>query len=401
MNLLRKEWSIIIMDVISTKDEEALMQKKCACFIYMIPGFARARCYKLIEAAGCPKEAYKMEANQIKALFGEKAAVRWQSYKKQYTPDMVWEKLTGKGINFTYYGAKDFPEKLRLIPDPPFGLFYLGSLPRQDRPSIAVIGARQCSEYGRCMAEYFARSMANTGVQIISGMAMGIDGISQKAALKAGGKTFGILGCGVDVIYPLSNERLYYEMIQNGGAISESVPGTEPKAGLFPQRNRIISALSDVVLVVEAREKSGTFITVDTALEQGREVYTIPGRCTDDLSVGCNRLIRQGAGAAIRPEDILEDMGWSVKGKNHIPQEEYRIRKYNEAVKSDMSQLAKQIVEVMDIIPCSQDYIVNMLRNRGDMATVPDICQELLELELKGIINRIGGQYKIVNYKKF
>lgn len=389
------------MNVLNANEEEALVQKKCACFIYMMPGFARARCYKLIEAAGCPREAYKMSKEQITALFGEKTGIRWQSYKKQYTPDMVWEGLIRKGINFTYYGAKDFPEKLRLIPDPPFGLFYLGSLPDAGRPAVAMIGARQCSEYGRCMAEYFARSMAKTGVQIISGMAMGIDGISQKAALKAGGKTFGILGCGVDVIYPLSNERLYYEMIQNGGAISESVPGTEPKAGLFPQRNRIISALSDVVLVVEAREKSGTFITVDTALEQGREVYTIPGRCTDDLSIGCNRLIRQGAGAAIRPEDILEDMGWSAKGNSYIAQEGDRIKKYNEAVRSDMSGLAKQIVEVMDIIPCSQDYIVSMLRNQGSLATVPQICQELLELELKGIINRIGGQYKIVNYKKF
>lgn len=389
------------MNVLNANEEEALVQKKCACFIYMMPGFARARCYKLIEAAGCPREAYKMSKEQITALFGEKTGIRWQSYKKQYTPDMVWEGLIRKGINFTYYGAKDFPEKLRLIPDPPFGLFYLGSLPDAGRPTVAMIGARQCSEYGRCMAEYFARSMAKTGVQIISGMAMGIDGISQKAALKAGGKTFGILGCGVDVIYPLSNERLYYEMIQNGGAISESVPGTEPKAGLFPQRNRIISALSDVVLVVEAREKSGTFITVDTALEQGREVYTIPGRCTDDLSIGCNRLIRQGAGAAIRPEDILEDMGWSAKGNSYIAQEGDRIKKYNEAVRSDMSGLAKQIVEVMDIIPCSQDYIVSMLRNQGSLATVPQICQELLELELKGIINRIGGQYKIVNYKKF
>ena len=389
------------MNVLSTNEEEALIQKKCACFIYMIPGFARARCYKLIAAAGCPREAYKMSKEQIAALFGENMGIRWQSYKKQYTPDGIWETIIRKGINFTYYGAKDFPDKLRLIPDPPFGLFYLGSLPDGDRPAVAMIGARQCSEYGRCMAEYFARSMAKAGVQIISGMAMGIDGISQKAALKAGGKTFGVLGCGVDVIYPLSNEKLYYEMIQNGGAVSESVPGTEPKAGLFPQRNRIISALSDVVLVVEAREKSGTFITVDTALEQGREVYTIPGRCTDDLSVGCNRLIRQGAGAAIRPEDILEDMGWSVKGSSDRVQESEKIKKYNEALKSDMSGLAKQIVEVMDIIPCSQDYIVSMLRNRGSLATVSQICQELLELELKGIINRIGGQYKIVNYKKF
>ena len=141
---------------------------------------------------------------------------------------------------------------------------------------------------------------------MVSGMARGIDGIAQKAALEAGGASFAVLGCGVDICYPEENRELYDRLLQEGGILSEYPPGMPPEPKLFPPRNRIISGLSDLVLVIEARKKSGTLITVDMALEQGREVYALPGRVSDKLSDGCNRLIRQGAGVATCPEDILE-----------------------------------------------------------------------------------------------
>lgn len=233
-------------------------------------------------------------------------------------PDRIEEKLALAGITFCCFLEEDFPEHLRTIPDPPFGLYFMGKKPlfgeksaeRKEQcrtePSAAIIGARLASGYGREQARRFSRRLASRGITIISGMARGIDGIAQKAALDVGGKSYAVLGCGVDICYPEENRELYDRLLQEGGIFSEYPPGTYPEARLFPQRNRIISGLSDVVLVIEARRRSGTLITVDMALEQGREVYALPGRVSDSLSDGCNRLIRQGAGAATCPEDILE-----------------------------------------------------------------------------------------------
>lgn len=199
-----------------------------------------------------------------------------------------------------------YPEALRRISHGPVRLYVRGCLPEETIPSVAVIGARRCSSYGKEMAQWFAEELALSGVQIISGMALGIDGIAQRAALSAGGSSFGVLGCGTDVCYPEANRDLYDMLLQKGGILSEYPAGAPPLPGHFPARNRLISALSDIVLVIEAKEKSGTLITVDFALEQGKDVYVLPGRLTDALSSGCNRLIRQGAGIALTPADILE-----------------------------------------------------------------------------------------------
>lgn len=149
-------------------------------------------------------------------------------------------------------------------------------------------------------------------------MARGIDSISQEAALQAGGRTYAVLGCGVDICYPKSSRRLYEQILEQGGILSTFPPGTEPIKRLFPERNRIVSGLADVILVVEARQKSGTFITVDMALEQGREVYAIPGRLTDRLSDGCNLLLQQGALIAVSPKDLLQHLS---PGQMELPLE--------------------------------------------------------------------------------
>ena len=163
----------------------------------------------------------------------------------------------------------------------------------------------------------FARELSISGVQIISGLARGIDGIAQRNSIKVGGSTFGVLGCGVDVIYPKENDDIFNDILINGGLLSEFEPGTQPLRQYFPSRNRIISGLSDIVLVVEARKRSGTYITVTQALEQGREVYAVPGRITDALSDGCNNLIASGAGVAVDPNAVLEELREIFK-KNKI-----------------------------------------------------------------------------------
>lgn len=208
-------------------------------------------------------------------------------------------------------GMAEYPARLREIPDPPACLYVKGRLPENDRPSVAVIGARDCSAYGRSVAMQLGAGLGAAGVQVVSGMARGIDGISQEAALDAGGTSFGVLGCGADICYPAQNRGLYEKLCAEGGVLSEYEPGTPPRAWHFPPRNRIVSGLADAVVVVEARAGSGTLITVDMALEQGREVYAVPGRVTDGLSVGCNRLIRLGAGLLPDMEEFLEEL-WAV-----------------------------------------------------------------------------------------
>lgn len=204
--------------------------------------------------------------------------------------------------------SEEYPERLREIPYPPKGLYVLGRLPDERIPSVAIIGARDCSEYGRYVATCLGELMGREGIQVISGMARGIDGIGQKAALEAGGSSFGVLGNGVDICYPKANRDLYEELIKKGGLLSEYEPGTPARPQNFPARNRIVSGLADVVVVVEARMKSGTLITVDMALEQGREVYVVPGRITDRLSDGCNNLVKLGAGVILNGKDFVEDV---------------------------------------------------------------------------------------------
>ncbi len=359
-------------------------EKMYACWLDHVPGFYRKQKHVLLKILKTPSEIYRLDENEIKHLLGQDKAEIWMDFKKEYAPQMVYEVLKRNGLSYTYYGEEEFPRKLLEIPDAPFSIYYKGSLPTEGAPMVAMIGARRYSEYGRCMAEYFADRLSCNGVGIISGMAMGIDGISQRMALKAGGRSYGVLGSGADVIYPNSNRDLYEALCLKGGVISESVPGTKPIAALFPQRNRIISALADAVLVVEAREKSGTLITVDMALEQGRDVYVIPGRCTDALSYGCNKLLRQGAIAAITPEDIIEDMGWQA----------WNDAKPRQRVK--LSAVAESICKILEVTPKTQDEILIELRKRKYTYLVSEVCQGLLELEMKGVAERVGGQYHLL-----
>ena len=305
---------------------------KYLCWLAGIRGIGRKKKFALLQAAGevnlfsmeagenapapgmAARVLYTAPEKELRFLWGESGTKPAEDQKgweailnaRRQEPERIEEKLAQAGIGFISAPEKGFPEKLREIPDPPFGIYYKGSMPSQEEPAAAIIGARLASGYGREQARRFGRQIGARGIAVISGMARGIDGIAQKAALDAGGKSFAVLGCGVDICYPEENRELYERLQQEGGVLSEYPPGMQPVAKLFPPRNRIISGLSDLVLVIEARKRSGTLITVDMALEQGREVYALPGRVSDSLSDGCNRLIRQGAGPATCPQDILE-----------------------------------------------------------------------------------------------
>ncbi len=290
-----------------------------------------------------------------------------------------------KGIHFVSIGEEAYPKRLRELIDAPFGIYYMGSLPEEDTPTVSIIGARECSEYGKKAAELFGKTLAGYGVSIISGMARGIDGISQSAALSVGGKSYGILGCGVDVVYPKENLKLYEALKKNGGVISEFLPGQEPKGNFFPMRNRIISGLADVLLVVEARQKSGTYITVCQALEQGKEIFAVPGRITDGLSDGCNRLIAQGAGIASDPMMILDAL--SIRA-DRIPSGEMAEQGNKE--KSSKSG----ILRVLEDTPKSIEDIQESLKNLGIDISNTDLLCELTNLCIEQLVEGIGNYYR-------
>ena len=203
--------------------------------------------------------------------------------------------------------SKWYPEKLKNIEDSPKELYCLGNLELLNKKSMAVIGSRNYSEYGKQVTFDFAYSLAQEGICIVSGLAKGIDGFAHSACLKAKGKTIAVLGSGLDVIYPKENEKLYYDILNNGGLIISEYPlGSKPEKWHFPARNRIISGLSDGILVIEARKNSGTNITVDFALDQGKDVFVVPGNIYSKTSDGTNFLMKEGAIPVTSAQDILD-----------------------------------------------------------------------------------------------
>lgn len=278
----------------------------CSMWFQKINLIGARTMFHLKDCFGSMAGAYEGQESKLREILSPKQYTAFKAAKYAMEPLEYLKQVEQKGIRYVAFDEEIFPEKLRNIPDPPFGLFVKGSLPDIGRPSVAIIGARACSEYGKAVARKFGAELAVYDVQIISGMARGIDSISQEACLKAGGHTFAVLGNGVDVCYPGELRDLYDDIAKNGGLISTYAPGVPPVARNFPPRNRIISGLADVLLVVEARKKSGTLITVDMALEQGREVGIIPGRITDSLSQGCHDLIKQGAAIIVDVEQLLE-----------------------------------------------------------------------------------------------
>ncbi|MCM1156204.1 MAG: DNA-protecting protein DprA [Roseburia sp.] len=246
------------------------------------------------------------------------------------------------------------------------------------------MGARNCSGYGRRMAELFGRELAQAGIGIISGMARGIDGIGQSAALTAGGYSLGVMGCGADICYPAENKSLYKALCIQGGVCSEYLPGTLPRNSLFPPRNRIISGLSDVVLVIEAKAKSGTLITVDMALEQGKEVYALPGRVTEALSEGCNHLIRQGAGVALSPQDMIRELAGENTDKTGDKNSSLAL----------LSALQADLLEALTENPLSVEQIKErMLSKCGRRISTPELINELMHLAIAGWARQIGSGY--------
>ncbi|MBO5390130.1 MAG: DNA-processing protein DprA [Lachnospiraceae bacterium] len=266
---------------------------------------------KLKQSLGNVWNIYDAGLRVIDGVVGEYKARQIIKSKSDGKIIELYDRLSEKGILMLYPERSQYPEKLRNIHNPPQLLYIKGRIKNclnEYNKTIGVVGSRNPSTYGREICRYFSEKIAKDGFNIVSGLALGIDGIAHKAALDNGGYTVAVLGSGIDVAYPRTNIELYSRIVDNGAVISEYGLNVKPNPWQFPIRNRIISGLSDGVLIVEAKSGSGSLITAEHAAEQGRIVYAIPGRVMDKLNEGNNQLLREGAICATKPEDIIEDM---------------------------------------------------------------------------------------------
>ncbi len=280
-----------------------------AFWLVSVPWIGQGPIPKLLRTFGSPREIFECSDDElIKGTDKKNKLGPLLDFRKDHDIFREYDNFMRSGMKLTFVWDNDYPKRLLYIPDPPIALFSYGKLPENNKLSVAVIGARQCSEYGAALAKELGEELGKNGINVISGMAVGIDSISQGAALASGGTSYGVLGSGADICYPDSSYGLYEKLKKQGGIISAYPPGTEPVAKFFPPRNRIVSGLSDAVVVIEARARSGTLITVNLALEQGRDIYAVPGRLGDELSAGCNGLIGHGARVYLSPKIFMKDL---------------------------------------------------------------------------------------------
>lgn len=376
----------------------SISEKKYLNFLINTEVIGNATIRRLKDSFGSYENIYRADEKELQSILTTAMFERFTKEREKRDIDSDFAKLALKKISFIAYEEDAFPGCLREIPDPPVALLVNGSFPDPHIPSVAIIGARGCSNYGSFMAREYATAIASHGIQIISGMATGIDGIAGNAAINAGGKSFAVLGCGPDICYPISNQYLYDQLKENGGIISEYALGTPGIKWHFPVRNRIISGLCDALLVIEAKEKSGTLITVDAALEQGKDIYALPGRTCDALSIGCNNLIRQGAGMLCTPEDFIAEFLQTVSGKkqysNYISSLACSTAETNKKIAFSSNE-EKTIYDLLDYNPQSLDEIATLV-NATSSISLPEIMHHLTNMCIAGFVENISG----TNYRK-
>lgn len=363
---------------------KAKLEERDWLYIFsMISGLGRKRIREMYEWAGSFQAAvdYLVElAHELR--FPSVLVQLMEKQTNEASAIMLLQARETKRINFLCLLDDAFPDSLRNIPDPPPILFYRGDSSLLNEASIGVVGSRKPTPYGRASCTHFVRDLVQAGLVIVSGVAYGIDAEAHQATLKAGGKTIGVLGCGFDHVYPSRHRELYREIESFGLLLSEYPPYTPPVAGLFPERNRIISGLALGVLVVEAAEKSGSLITADCALEQGKEVFAIPGPIFSLMSKGPHNLIKQGAKLVTSSKDILEEIN------QHLPNAQC-VEKSGAGDQITLSNEEKAIVEAVTYEGIHLDELMNSLdKNQRRI-----LYQLVLQLEAKGAIVALPGGY--------
>ena len=309
-------------------------------------------------------------------VVGEPAAdPRWRRFLRRFDARAYLERLAAAEVRWVGKNDQEFPPLLRAIHDPPPGIFVRGGaeLELLRRPAAAVVGARACSPYGAQVARTLGRELAAAGLVVVSGLARGIDGEAHRGALDAGGHTVGVLGCGVDRDYPASHRQLAARIRECGLVVAEYPPGVEPAPWRFPARNRIIAGLAGVTVVVEARERSGALITADLALEEGREVFAVPGEITSALSAGTNDLLRLGAAPLVTAKDVLDVFGIDAAA----------------APDPQLTEDGRRALDRVRDGPAGADELV-----RATGLDASALATALTELELAGLVVQREGVYR-------
>lgn len=344
---------------------------------------------RLEEHFGCIQNIWTASKKEINEVKGLKTITKQNiiKYKSDGYIDKLFNELKKEKVKTITILDDNYPKNLRNIFNPPKVLYVKGDLVGNDEICIAMVGARKATYYGKWVAGKISKELSRYGITIVSGLAAGIDAMCHSGALDANGRTFGVLGCGVDIIYPKSNKRLYEEIVENGGIISEFPLKAEPRAGNFPQRNRIISGLSEGLVVVEAKKKSGSLITANLALEQGKDVFAVPGNINSIYSTGTNELIKDGAKLIINAKDIINEL---TQFKDKIDSK--YLADNNIINNYPLNEKEKKVLEALKQGPLHCDMI-----EYNTNIKMSDLISILTMLEMKGIIKQMSGKIFTIN----
>lgn len=356
----------------------------------LVPGVGRTSFKRLIDAFGSPEKVFHASLHDLESVQGIRkgAASAIKSFDRDRELDRELALIRENNVSLLILKDREYPDQLREIFDPPSLLYVKGQIKKEDQHSIAIVGTRHPTRYGKLTAERLAFELGALGITVVSGMARGIDTFSHEGALSAGGRSIAVFGSGLDVIYPPENREVMEKIIDNGAVISEFPMGTGPEKQNFPVRNRIISGLSLGTVVVEAASKSGSLITARLALEQGREVFAVPGSIASDKSKGTNNLLKLGAKLVEGVDDIIEELKPFIdslsKKRNDTEQRETR------EVSSAGTRFTKEEEKIFSLISKEGDHIDSIIQE----SEVPPskTVSILAKLELMGLVKQYSGK---------
>ncbi|MBN1847035.1 MAG: DNA-processing protein DprA [Deltaproteobacteria bacterium] len=350
--------------------------------LYLIPGLGNIAFKNLLDRMGSPEAILKASLDELKDVEGvrEEIALHIKQQRTEIDPSAELKKIKDMGVHIITYTDVDYPPLLRAIHDPPMLLYAKGLNIPTNHTFVSVVGSRNPTPYGLKTAEILSQGLARRSLGVVSGMARGIDSKAHWGCLSGKGFTIAVLGTGIDRIYPASNEKLFREITQKGLVLSEFPLGTPPKPNHFPVRNRIISGISKAVVVVEATKNSGSLITAGQALEQGREVFAVPGSIHSFKSAGCHFLIKQGARLVENADDILEELGLNYPF----------LQKTDSFFKDTISPVNEAEKIIYDLIG---DYPIHIdqIAHQGNLET-HEVSSILTRMELKGMIRQLPGK---------
>jgi DNA processing protein len=355
----------------------------------LTPGLGARMAGKLLRAMGSPEAIFSASLTELEAQ-RLPAAVAQALHTRQPLSAAAKElaQAQAAGIRLVTWDEPEYPLRLREIFDPPPLLYVRGNVDLLNRHTISIVGSRRPTPYGNQMAEKLAQDLADRGLVIVSGLARGIDSSAHKGALKSSsGATIGVLGCGVDIVYPKENKKLFAEMEQRGAIVSEFALGTFPGPQNFPIRNRIISGISLGVVVVEGAQYSGSLITARLALEFGREVFGVPGNATQLTSFGPNQLIKQGAKLVTSWEDVIEELPTAIRAEL-LPVESANSEQRTLLVEQAFEPNERILYDLLS--PDEARHVDDLMERSG--LTSSEVLSSLFDLELKGVVRQLPGK---------